>query len=117
MNTVADLYVDKGTDFDAIVEINGVNNRPVSVDNWRFSCTAYMYYNPSVKINIDVTPYERQYGCIHLHIPFCETSKLPNGVWRYDIEMSYQDIPLTFNKRLRVLSGKLIVGDHPTCTW
>lgn len=114
---IADLYVDKGTDFDAIIEINGLNNCPVCVENWRFAASASLLYNSKVKISIECEPYTRQKGCIRLHIPHCQTAKLPEGIWNYTVEMSYKDLPLTFDKKLRVVSGRLIVDNQNTCRW
>lgn len=117
MSNVADFYIDKGADFNGYVRINGVNNLPVCLDGWRFVCQAALVRNSSIKINITVDKDPNHKGVIVLRLPYDQTEKIPIGTWRYDVEMTYESLALPTNKRLRVVSGKLIVSDNITTAW
>ena len=117
MSNVADFYIDKGSDFNGVIRINGINNLPVCLEGWRFVCQASLVRNSNVKINIDVDKDPSHKGVIILRLPYYETDKIPAGTWRYDVEMTYESLALPANKRLRVVSGKLIVSDQVTTAW
>lgn len=114
MSTVADFYLDKGADFNAYIRIDGINNLPVCLEGWRFVCQTSLARNPSIKVNVNVDKDPSHKGVIVLRIPFCVTSKMPCGTWRYDVEMTYENVAVEKNKRLRVVSGKILVDDNIT---
>lgn len=114
---VANFYIDKGADFNGLVQINGVNNSPVCLDGWRFICQAQLTRNPKIKINVTVQKDPSHKGIIFLQIPYSQTSKMPTGTWEYDVEMTYESLALPANKRLRVVSGKFVVSDNVTTGW
>ena len=117
MSTVADFYVDKGADINGYVRINGINNLPVCLDGWRFVCQASLARNPNIKVNINIDKDPSHKGVIVLRIPYGQTAKMPSGIWKYDVEMTYESLALPANKRLRVVSGKIIVNDNVTTAW
>ena len=117
MAKTCNLYIDKGSDFDAHVQICGVNNKPVDISNFHFSCQAMFVMNPRIKVNVECCLVQPECGYLHLHIPYYNTEKMPAGDWRYDIEMSYANMPAETNKRLKVLNGLLVVTDEVTTSW
>lgn len=117
MSSVANFYVDKGADFNGLIQINGVNNTPVCIDNWRFVCQASLVRKPDVKINLTVQKDPNHKGIIYIQIPYIVTETLPCGTWKYDVEMTYESLALPANKRLRVVSGTLVVSDNVTTGW
>lgn len=117
MANVADFYINRGSDFNGLVQINGVNNSPMCLDGWRFVCQASLVRNPKIKININIQKDPSHKGIIVLNIPYGQTDKMPTGTWKYDVEMTYESLALPSNKRLRVVSGKLVVSDQVTTGW
>ncbi len=118
MSAQCNLYLDKGADFYATVIITGINNAPVCVHNWKFISQAQLIYNPKIKIDIVAQPDERIKGAVNLYIPAHGTERMPTGNWQYDIEMTYKKWPPEVNKKIRVLSGKLVVNENiTTCGW
>ena len=103
MSAQCNLYLDKGADFNATIIITGINNCPVCINNWKFDCQAQLIYNPKIKVDIVAEPDER-----------IGTERMPTGNWQYDIEMSYKNHPAEVNKKLRVLSGKIVVNENIT---
>lgn len=117
MSSVANFYLDKGADFNGVIQINGVNNSPVCLNGWRFICQASLVRNPKVKINISTQLDRSHKGIVILQIPYHETEKLPAGTWKYDVEMTYDSLAIPANKRMRVISGNIIVNDNVTTGW
>jgi hypothetical protein len=117
MNNVADFYLDQGADFNGIVQIKGINNQPVCLHGWHFACQAKYAKNPKIKIDIhpEIDPVHK--GILVLRIPYFDTDKMPPGTWLYDIEMCYDDLHVPVNKRMRVVSGKIIVSGQVTTSW
>lgn len=108
-NTI--FYLDQGTDFRADVDICGINNKPVCVNNWKFECVATQVFNRNIKIEIRTEADPKIRGRLHLFIPFLETEKMRVGDWTFEINMKYRDRPDISNRKLRVLSGKIVVND------
>ena len=108
------LFLDKGADFDAYIQIVGVNNCPVDVSKFRFACQAHLIMNPRIKVDIRALPDPNRIGIVNLHIPFMTTDTMPNGDQMYDVEMSYKDVCPELNKRFKVLTGKIIVNEQVT---
>ncbi len=117
MSAICNLYLDKGADFNAAVIITGINNKPVCINNWKFTSQASLIFNPKIKVDILATADPDHKGILHLYIPYKCTETMPTGNWQYDIEMSYKDYPPDVNKRIRVLSGKIIVNDNISTCW
>lgn len=111
------FYLDTGSDFNANVIICGINNKPVHVDNFRFTCTAYLVYNPKIKISIQATPIENMCGVVGLYIPASEARKLPQGEFAYSLQCFYEDMSRDANRTLTVLTGKIIVNDSNNRCW
>lgn len=114
MSAQCNLYLDKGADFNATVVITGINNCPVCIHNWKFDCQAQLIYNPKIKVDVVAEPDPRIKGALNLYIPAHGTERMPTGNWQYDIEMSYKNHPAEVNKKLRVLSGKIVVNENIT---
>lgn len=117
MSKTCNLFLDKGSDFDAHIQILGVNNKPVNVTGFHFSCQAMFINNPRIKVNVDCFTTNASDGYIHLHIPYRHTERMPAGDWRYDVEMTYADRPPENNRRFKVLRGIIVVTDEVTTCW
>lgn len=117
MAKTCNLYIDKGSDFDAHIQICGVNNKPVDISDFHFSCQAMFVMNPRIKVNIECCLVQPECGYLHLHIPHYNTERMPAGDWKYDVEMCYANIPAENNRRLKVLNGLLVVTDEVTTSW
>lgn len=111
------FYLDTGTDFNANVVILGVNNKPVHIDNFRFTCTAQLVYNPKVKIAIQATPVENTCGILSLYIPANITRRLPEGTYSFSVNMCYADMSDEVNRFLTVVTGNIIANQTDTHRW
>lgn len=111
------FYLDTGSDFNANVIICGINNKPVHIDNFRFTCVASLIYNPKIKISIQATPVENMCGVLALYVPASETKKIPEGEYIYTVNGSYANMSKDANRTLTVLTGKIIANRSNTNCW
>lgn len=109
LNTI--FYLDKGADFRGDVDICGINNKPVCIHNWTFDCELAQVWDRRIKLKIRCNPDPKIKGRLHLFIPYTETEKMRPGDWMFEINMIHANRPVVGNRRLRVLSGKIVVND------
>lgn len=117
MTNTVDFYLDKGTDFDGVVQITGINNLPVCLEDWDFECRASNARDPRKTINIDVLTDPIRKGLVVITIPHKITASIDSGTWVYKLVMFYKDYDIATTKRLEVARGKIIVNDSYQAIW
>ena len=112
MAKFANLFMDKGADFSVVVQLIGINRKPIDITGMKFACMAKFMMKESIKVTIQCIIEDARTGYLRLYIPYDITETMPVGDWLYDIEMTD-----TVNRRMRVLQGKLAVTDETTVNW
>lgn len=114
MSKTSTLFLDKGSDFDAHVQICGINNQPIDISNFAFACQMRLIRNPKIKLDVECNVIKPCCGYLNIHIPFYNTQRIPAGDYMYDIQMTYKNRPCGQNRRLKVLGGRIVVTDQVT---
>ena len=109
MATVTNLYIDQGTDFNAILTITNPNGTIMDLSGFTVVSQFRKSYQSSTAVNFTASIYDAEAGKILLHLDPEDTTDIKAGRYLYDVEVT----SLT-NIRFRVLEGIVVITPEIT---
>jgi hypothetical protein len=108
--TIANLYVDSGSDYSNIITIASSTGSALDLTNYTVKSQMRKSYGSSTAYDFTASVYDAATGKIRLQMTAANTSLIPNGRYLYDIEITN-----TGNgAKTRVLEGIVIVTPEIT---
>ena len=111
MATLANLYIDAGTDYSTNVSISLDGFSALNLTGYTIKSQMRKSYSSSLAFDFTATVFNAILGKIKIEMSSIQTSSIPAGRWLYDIEITSPD-----NKKSRVVEGIVIVTPQITQT-
>jgi hypothetical protein len=109
MATVANLYIDQGTDFSAIVALKNQNGTPLVLDGYTVASQFRKSYQSSIAVTFNVSIFNAAEGKIQLQLTDQATSGIRAGRYLYDVEITSPS-----GDRKRALEGIVVLTPEIT---
>jgi hypothetical protein len=110
--TIANLYVDSGSDYSNIITIASSAGSALDLTNYTVKSQMRKSYGSSTAYDFTATVFDAATGKIRLQMTAANTSLIPNGRYLYDIEITNTNT----GAKTRVLEGIVIVTPEITKT-
>jgi hypothetical protein len=109
MATVANLYIDQGTDFSAIIALKSQNGAPLVLDGYTVASQFRKSYQSSTAVTFNVSIVNAAEGKIQLQLTDQATSGIRAGRYLYDVEITSPS-----GDRKRALEGIVVLTPEIT---
>lgn len=109
MATVANLFIDQGTDFSANVSLRNQDGTPINLSGYTVASQFRKSYQSSTAVNFTVTIVSPSEGKIELSLNDTATSGIRAGRYLYDVE-----ITSPAGVRKRALEGIVVITPEIT---
>ena len=109
MATIANLYIDAGTDFSTNISVSTNGVTPLNLTGYTVKSQMRKSYSSSQMFEFTASVYDATQGKIKLEMTDTQTNVIPSGRWLYDIEINSPD-----NKKSRVVEGIITVTPQIT---
>jgi hypothetical protein len=107
--TIANLYIDAGTDFNTNISVSTNGVTALNLTGYTVKSQMRKSYSSSQMFEFTTSIYDALQGKIKLEMTDTQTSSIPAGRWLYDIEINSPD-----NKKSRVVEGIITVTPQIT---
>lgn len=109
MATVANLFIDQGTDFSAIVALKSQDGTPISLGGYTVASQFRKSYQSSTAVTFTVSIIDAPNGKIKLQLSDQDTSAIRAGRYLYDVEITSPS-----GDRKRALEGIVVITPEIT---
>lgn len=110
MATVANLYVDQGSDFSAIVTLTNQDGTPINLTNFTIKSQFRKSYQSSSATSFTASVYNATTGKVKLQLSASASSAIQAGRYLYDVEITSGDT----GERKRALEGIVVITPEIT---
>jgi negative regulator of replication initiation len=108
--TIANLYVDSGSDYSNIITIASSTGSALDLTNYTVKSQMRKSYGSSTAYDFTTSVYDAATGKIRLQMTATNTSLIPSGRYLYDIEITNTNT----GAKTRVLEGIVMVTPEIT---
>lgn len=109
MATVANLFIDQGSDFSAVVSLKNQDGTAINLVGYTVASQFRKSYQSSTAVNFNVTVIDDMNGKIELALSDQATSGIRAGRYLYDVEITSNS-----GNRKRVLEGIIVLTPEIT---
>ena len=109
MATVANLFIDQGTDFSAIVALKSQDGTPIQLGGYTVASQFRKSYQSSTAVTFTVSIIDAANGKIKLQLSDQDTSAIRAGRYLYDVEITSPS-----GDRKRALEGIVVITPEIT---
>lgn len=109
MATISNMYIDQGSDFNAIITLTNQDSTPINLTGCTVKSQFRKSYQSSRSTDFQVVIYSAVEGKIRLSLPASVSADLYAGRFLYDVE-----ITTSYGERKRVLEGIVVLTPEIT---
>lgn len=109
MATNANIFLDQGSDFSAIVTLNNQDGTPIVLTNATVASQFRKSYTSSTATNFTVTIYNAIQGKIRMQLSAAASSAIVAGRYLYDVEVVFPT-----GEKKRALEGIVVINPEIT---
>ena len=110
MATVANLYVDAGSDYSNTITVSASNVSPLNLTNFTAAAQIRKSYSSSVAYNFNASIYNAIEGKVRVELSASQSEAISPGRYLYDIEITNT----TSGAKTRVIEGIVTVTPQIT---
>lgn len=111
MATVANIFIDQGSDYSNVVSVTGSNGAPLNLTGYTVASQMRKSYSTSTAYNFNATVFAPLAGKVRLQLSATQTEAIPPGRYLYDVE-----ITSATGSKLRVIEGIATITPQITKT-
>lgn len=110
MATVANLYVDAGSDYSNIITVAAASTVPLDLTGYTVKSQIRKSYGSSTAYNFNASIYDATNGKVRVQLSSSQSESIPPGKYLYDIEITQTSSGI----KTRVIEGLVIVTPQIT---
>lgn len=88
MATVANIFIDQGSDYSNIITVASSNGLPLNLTGFTVKSQMRKSYTSSVSYNFTASIYSTAQGKVRLQLTATASEAIPAGRWLYDVEVT-----------------------------
>jgi hypothetical protein len=88
MATVANIFIDQGSDFSNVVTVSGTNGAPINLAGYTAASQIRKSYSSTVFYNFTTTIFAPTTGKVRIQLTSENSELIPPGRYLYDIEVT-----------------------------
>lgn len=111
MATIANLFVDQGTDYNSIITVASANGRPLDLTGYTVKSQIRKSYSSSIFHNFNASIFSAATGKVKLQLLSSDSELITAGRWLYDVEITSPS-----GIKTRVVEGIVTVSPQITQT-
>ena len=100
MATVANIFIDQGSDYSNIVTVTTPNGQPLNLTGFTVASQMRKSYSSSVSYNFNASIFNALLGRVRLQLTSAQSEAIPPGRYLYDVEVTSPN-----NIKTRVVEG------------
>lgn len=109
MATVANIFMDQGSDFSNIITVTDKNGQPLNLAGYSVASQLRKSYNSSTAYNFNATIFVAQAGKVRIQMTASQSEQIPPGRYLYDVEVTSST-----GARTRVVEGIVTITPQIT---
>ena len=109
MATVANIFLDQGSDYSNIITVASSNGQPLNLSNYTVKSQLRKSYTSSIAYAFTASVYSAALGQVRLQLSAAQSELIPPGRYLYDLEVSSQS-----GTKTRVVEGIVTVTPQIT---
>jgi hypothetical protein len=88
MATVANIFIDQGSDYSNIVTVTASNGQPLDLTGFTVASQMRKSYSSSVAYNFSASILSASLGRVRLQLTATQSEAIPPGRYLYDVEIT-----------------------------
>jgi hypothetical protein len=88
MATVANIFIDQGSDYSNIVTVTASNGQPLNLTGFTVASQMRKSYSSSVAYNFTASILSASLGRVRLQLTSTQSEAIPPGRYLYDVEVT-----------------------------
>lgn len=109
MATVANIFIDQGSDFSNIITVSDKNGQPLNLAGYTVASQLRKSYNSSVAYNFNAIVFSATSGRVRIQMSAAQSEQIPPGRYLYDVEVTSST-----GARTRVVEGIVTITPQIT---
>ena len=109
MATIANIFVDQGSDYSAVVSVVDSSGQPINLTGFTVESEIRKYYGSSQGYCFNATVADAATGKVRIRLPSAESKIMPPGRWLYDVY-----VVSSAGIRRRVIEGVMMLIPQST---
>lgn len=88
MATVANIFIDQGSDYSNIVTVTASNGQPLNLTGFTASSQMRKSYSSSIAYSFNASILSAAFGKVRLQLSAAQSEAIPPGRYLYDVEVT-----------------------------
>lgn len=88
MATVANIFIDQGSDFSNIITVSDKNGQPLNLAGYSVASQLRKSYTSSTAYSFNAIVYSANTGKVRIQLSAAQSEQIPPGRYLYDVEVT-----------------------------
>lgn len=88
MATVANIFIDQGSDFSNIITVSDKNGQPLNLSGYSVASQLRKSYNSSTAYSFNAIVFAPATGKVRIQMTASQSEQIPPGRYLYDVEVT-----------------------------